>query len=113
MKTESKGKYNHFNDLGTHGTKVIIYNLWFTDDGEMDLNFESDVNDIQLAGALEMSKKSTLQALCQQHLANKLHYSLCVSLCFLLHHLMMHVKTYLTFFSFLLRHLRSTYPSHT
>ncbi|RZC89308.1 hypothetical protein C5167_029212 [Papaver somniferum] len=42
----------------------------------MKLNFESDVKDIQLAGAPEMSKKTTLQALCQQHLANKLHYSL-------------------------------------
>ncbi|RZC89354.1 hypothetical protein C5167_029257 [Papaver somniferum] len=54
-----------FNDLGTHGTNVIIYNLWFTDDGEMKLNFESYVKDIQLAGAPEMSKKANLQALCQ------------------------------------------------
>ncbi|KAI3875883.1 hypothetical protein MKW92_042057, partial [Papaver armeniacum] len=37
-----------FNDLGTHGTKVIIYNLWFTEDGEIELNFESDVKDINL-----------------------------------------------------------------
>ncbi|KAI3889027.1 hypothetical protein MKX03_012460, partial [Papaver bracteatum] len=65
-----------FNDLGTHSTKVIIYNFWFTDDGEMELNFESDVKDIQLPGAPEVSNKASLKALCQQHLANKLHYSL-------------------------------------
>ncbi|KAI3919455.1 hypothetical protein MKW98_030166 [Papaver atlanticum] len=65
-----------FNDLGTHGTKVIIYNLWFTDDGEMELNFESDGKDIQLPGAPEVSNKASSKALCQQHLANKLHYSL-------------------------------------
>ncbi|KAI3899891.1 hypothetical protein MKW92_039923 [Papaver armeniacum] len=66
----------YFNDIGKHGTKIIIYNLWFTDDGEMELDFESNVKDIQLPGAPKISKKASLKALCQQHLANKLRYSL-------------------------------------
>ncbi|KAI3959257.1 hypothetical protein MKW92_014636 [Papaver armeniacum] len=70
------GLLNQFNDIGKHGTKIIIYNLWFTDDGEMELDFESNVKDIQLPGAPKISKKASLKALCQQHLANKLRYSL-------------------------------------
>ncbi|RZC93702.1 hypothetical protein C5167_016334, partial [Papaver somniferum] len=70
-----------FNDLGTHGTKVIIYNLWFADDGKWNLilsqmeRFVYDV-DIQLPGAPVVSNKGSSKALSQQHLANKLHYSL-------------------------------------
>ncbi|MCL7049651.1 hypothetical protein MKW94_008329, partial [Papaver nudicaule] len=65
-----------FDDIGQHGTKVIIYNLWFTDDGEMELDFESDAEDIQLPGAPKVSKKGSLRAIGQQHIANQLHYSL-------------------------------------
>ncbi|MCL7050030.1 hypothetical protein MKW94_017571, partial [Papaver nudicaule] len=42
----------------------------------MELDFESDVKDIILAGAPKVSKKDVLKALCQQHLANKFRYSL-------------------------------------
>lgn len=31
-----------FDDIGSHGTKIIIYNLWFGDDGNTELDFESD-----------------------------------------------------------------------
>ena len=31
-----------FNDIGHHGTKVIVFNLWYNDDGDMELDFESD-----------------------------------------------------------------------
>lgn len=31
-----------FDDIGSHGTKVIIYNLWFNDDGHAELDFDSD-----------------------------------------------------------------------
>uniref|UniRef100_A0A803L8J7 Morc S5 domain-containing protein n=1 Tax=Chenopodium quinoa TaxID=63459 RepID=A0A803L8J7_CHEQI len=31
-----------FVDIGSHGTKVIIYNLWFADDGKLELDFDSD-----------------------------------------------------------------------
>ena len=31
-----------FDDIGEHGTKVIVFNLWFNDDGDMELDFNSD-----------------------------------------------------------------------
>ncbi|KAG1347026.1 hypothetical protein COCNU_06G008550 [Cocos nucifera] len=31
-----------FDDVGHHGTKIIVYNLWLNDDGLMELDFESD-----------------------------------------------------------------------
>lgn len=59
-----------FDDIGSHGTKVIVYNLWLNDDGEMELDFESDKEDIQLRG------EPTDKQLSQQHIANRLRYSL-------------------------------------
>ncbi|CAM6077560.1 unnamed protein product [Sphagnum tenellum] len=37
-----------FNDIGWHGTKVIVFNLWLNDDGILELDFDSDEHDIQL-----------------------------------------------------------------
>lgn len=31
-----------FDDLGWHGTKVIVFNLWLNDDGILELDFDSD-----------------------------------------------------------------------
>lgn len=31
-----------FEDIGLHGTKVLIYNLWMNDDGLLELDFEDD-----------------------------------------------------------------------
>jgi len=28
--------------MGSHGTKVIVYNLWFTDDGNLEFDLQSD-----------------------------------------------------------------------
>ncbi|KAG0474819.1 hypothetical protein HPP92_014505 [Vanilla planifolia] len=37
-----------FDDVGSHGSKVIIYNLWMNDDGLLELDFDSDDEDICL-----------------------------------------------------------------
>ncbi|XP_010432184.1 PREDICTED: protein MICRORCHIDIA 1 [Camelina sativa] len=37
-----------FEDIGTHGTKVVIYNLWLNDEGIYELSFDDDDEDIQL-----------------------------------------------------------------
>ncbi|KFK30261.1 hypothetical protein AALP_AA7G238200 [Arabis alpina] len=37
-----------FEDIGTHGTKVIIYNLWLNDEGIYELSFDDDDADIRL-----------------------------------------------------------------
>lgn len=31
-----------FDDIGSRGTKVIIYNLWLNDDGIVELDFDTD-----------------------------------------------------------------------
>lgn len=31
-----------FDDIGPHGMRIIIYNLWHNDDGKMELDFDSD-----------------------------------------------------------------------
>lgn len=66
-----------FDDIGDHGTKIIIYNLWMNDDGELELDFETDKQDIQVKGASKLDKSDTLQKqLTNQHIANRLRFSL-------------------------------------
>ncbi|GER43077.1 histidine kinase [Striga asiatica] len=67
----------HCDDIGPHGTKIIVYNLWQNDEGKLELDFESDKEDIRLSGkdnvtARGASRKDTNE----NHLANRLHYSL-------------------------------------
>lgn len=33
---------SQFDDIGPHGTKIVIYNLWLNDDGDLELDFSSD-----------------------------------------------------------------------
>uniref|UniRef100_A0A251VFT8 Putative histidine kinase-like ATPase, C-terminal domain-containing protein n=2 Tax=Helianthus annuus TaxID=4232 RepID=A0A251VFT8_HELAN len=66
-----------FDDIGEHGTKIIIYNLWLNDDGNMELDFESDIEDIRLALVEKTrAKDGSKQAITDNHLANRLQYSL-------------------------------------
>ncbi|KAK8694669.1 hypothetical protein V6N13_072216 [Hibiscus sabdariffa] len=37
-----------FDDIGPHGTKIIIYNLWLNDEGIYELAFDDDDEDIRL-----------------------------------------------------------------
>ncbi|KAK9278507.1 hypothetical protein L1049_028074 [Liquidambar formosana] len=68
-----------FDDIGYHGTKVIIYNLWLNDDGNVELDFETDAEDIHIGGE---TKKIHAHAkkISEQHIANRFHYSLRVYL---------------------------------
>ncbi|KAG1342873.1 protein MICRORCHIDIA 6 [Cocos nucifera] len=36
------GLLKQFSDLGHHGTKIIVFNLWLNDHGDMELDFDSD-----------------------------------------------------------------------
>ncbi|XP_044487407.1 protein MICRORCHIDIA 6-like isoform X3 [Mangifera indica] len=65
-----------FDDIGPHGTKIIIYNLWFSDDGNTELDFDSDPEDIQINVGIISKKKS----ITEQHIASRFHYSLRVYL---------------------------------
>ncbi|KAF3647161.1 putative peptide/nitrate transporter-like [Capsicum annuum] len=40
--TEDMTLDRKFDDIGDHGTKIIIYNLWLNDEGKMELDFQSD-----------------------------------------------------------------------
>ncbi|KAJ8753618.1 hypothetical protein K2173_022859 [Erythroxylum novogranatense] len=66
-----------FDDIGSQGTKVIIYNLWLSDDGNMELDFDTDPADIRISG--DIKKVEALPAwrkMNEEHIANRLHYSL-------------------------------------
>ncbi|KAG8644062.1 protein MICRORCHIDIA 6 isoform X2 [Manihot esculenta] len=66
-----------FDDIGSRGTKVIIYNLWLNDDGIVELDFDTDPEDIRIGG--DIKKVDTIPAwrtVNEQHIANRLHYSL-------------------------------------
>ncbi|XP_061339299.1 protein MICRORCHIDIA 6-like isoform X2 [Gastrolobium bilobum] len=70
-----------FEDIGPHGTKVIIYNLWFDDDGCLEMDFDKDPKDIRIAG--DIKKIDTVPAwkrVNEQHIANQFRYSLRVYL---------------------------------
>nr|XP_043637700.1 protein MICRORCHIDIA 6-like [Erigeron canadensis]XP_043637701.1 protein MICRORCHIDIA 6-like [Erigeron canadensis] len=66
-----------FEHLGSHGTKVIIYNLWLNDEGKMELDFDSDPEDIRIGwDGSSKAKNNSRKAINEDHLANKLQYSL-------------------------------------
>ncbi|XP_072998721.1 protein MICRORCHIDIA 6-like isoform X2 [Typha latifolia] len=66
-----------FNDIGYHGTKIIVFNLWLSDTGELELDFTSDVEDIVIRGAPQFAKTCTgVKTLNQKHIANRFRYSL-------------------------------------
>jgi hypothetical protein len=31
-----------FKDIGPHGTKIIVFNLWSNDDGDLELDFDTN-----------------------------------------------------------------------
>ncbi|KAI5417027.1 protein MICRORCHIDIA 6 isoform X2 [Lathyrus oleraceus] len=66
-----------FDDIENHGTKVIIFNLWLNDDGKLELDFDTDPEDIRIAGDIKKIDTSLARKrVNEQHLANRLHYSL-------------------------------------
>ncbi|CAJ1975114.1 unnamed protein product [Sphenostylis stenocarpa] len=71
-----------FDDIGSHGTKVIIYNLWCNDDGNLELDFDTDSTvDIRIAG--DVKQIDTIKAwksINEEHIANRFRYSLQVYL---------------------------------
>ncbi|XP_020974162.1 protein MICRORCHIDIA 6 isoform X2 [Arachis ipaensis] len=66
-----------FNDVGFHGTKVIIYNLWLNDDGNLELDFDTDPEDIRIAG--DVRKIDTIPAwreANEKHIAHRFRFCL-------------------------------------
>ncbi|KAK8546517.1 hypothetical protein V6N12_027297 [Hibiscus sabdariffa] len=70
-----------FDDIGSHGTKIIIYNLWLNNCGNSELDFDSDEKDILIRG--DTTKVDTLparKAVNEQHIARRFCHSLRVYL---------------------------------
>ncbi|KAK6125701.1 hypothetical protein DH2020_040551 [Rehmannia glutinosa] len=64
-----------FNNIGSHGTKIIIYNLWMNDEGIYELNFDDDDEDIRLrdeANHGNVSKASKRVLELQSHLSYRM-----------------------------------------
>uniref|UniRef100_A0A0D9XRV2 Morc S5 domain-containing protein n=1 Tax=Leersia perrieri TaxID=77586 RepID=A0A0D9XRV2_9ORYZ len=67
----------NFCDIGPHGTKIVIFKLWLNDDGDLELDFNSDEKDILISGVLKPAETSnTAKTMNGRHLANQLRYSL-------------------------------------
>ncbi|KAI3737333.1 hypothetical protein L2E82_27331 [Cichorium intybus] len=66
-----------FDNVGSHGTKVIIYNLWLDNDGNVELDFDLDPEDIRIEWeGKSNAKDDSLKAKSENHIANCHKYSL-------------------------------------
>ncbi|XP_022136619.1 protein MICRORCHIDIA 2-like isoform X2 [Momordica charantia] len=68
-----------FEDIGRHGTKVILFNLWLNDEGIYELNFDDDDEDIRLRdeanqGGLKKLRKNVAEL--RSHISYRIRYSL-------------------------------------
>ncbi|CAH2036892.1 unnamed protein product [Thlaspi arvense] len=66
----------YFDDVGSHGTKVIIYNMWLNSDAKLELDFHSVAEDILIEGNI----KKTACKIMNDHIATRFSYSLRVYL---------------------------------
>ncbi|XP_052197865.1 protein MICRORCHIDIA 6-like isoform X2 [Diospyros lotus] len=70
-----------FDDIGYHGTKIVIYNLWLNEDGDMELDFDFDVEDIRVKADPKLLQTGCYpNPVSDQHIANLYRYSLRVYL---------------------------------
>ncbi|KAK3165707.1 hypothetical protein QOZ80_1AG0036680 [Eleusine coracana subsp. coracana] len=66
-----------FTDIGPHGTKIIVFNLWSNDDGNLELDFDTNPEDIMIRGAPNPEEiNNSVKRVNENHLANRLRYSL-------------------------------------
>ncbi|GKC08787.1 hypothetical protein Tco_1000397, partial [Tanacetum coccineum] len=66
-----------FETVGSNGTRVVIYNLWQHEDGNVDLDFESGPEDICITwDGKGTQKEGSRKAASEQHIANRLRFSL-------------------------------------
>ncbi|XP_015889908.2 protein MICRORCHIDIA 2 [Ziziphus jujuba] len=66
-----------FEDIGAHGTKVIVYNLWLNDEGIYELSFDDDEEDIRLRDEASHATESNKRL---SELRSHISYRLCYSL---------------------------------
>ncbi|XP_021733589.1 protein MICRORCHIDIA 6-like isoform X1 [Chenopodium quinoa] len=69
-----------FDDIGSHGTKVVVFNLWFTDDETLEFEFDSDPQDICLQGSDDCKNIKMKNSTIEEHIGIRYHHSLRVYL---------------------------------
>ncbi|XP_024364057.1 protein MICRORCHIDIA 7 isoform X2 [Physcomitrium patens] len=62
--------FDQFAGMKDHGTKIVLYNLWEDDQGQLELDFDTDPYDIQIRGANRDEKKIQMA----QRFPNSSHY---------------------------------------
>lgn len=68
---------SQFRDIGDHGTKIIIYNLWLNEEGKTELDFDSDPEDIRLRNYTNNNmEKGARLSVTDDHLCNRLRFSM-------------------------------------
>ncbi|VAI85794.1 unnamed protein product [Triticum turgidum subsp. durum] len=68
---------NQFEDMGCHGTKIVVSKLWLNDADEMELDFTTDDEDIMMSGAPKIpEERAKVKRLNHMHIANRFRYSL-------------------------------------
>ncbi|KAL5699776.1 ATPase morc2 [Ranunculus cassubicifolius] len=66
-----------FKDIGPHGTKIIVYNLWLNDDGLLELDFDCDEEDIRLRDEINREKSlKKFEELIESHISYHIRFSL-------------------------------------
>ncbi|CAN7108345.1 unnamed protein product [Brassica rapa subsp. narinosa] len=67
-----------FEDIGTHGTKVMIYNLWLNDEGVYELSFDDEDEDIRLRDENALTRKGVVAVTLElrSHISYRFRYSL-------------------------------------
>ncbi|XP_045826939.1 protein MICRORCHIDIA 6-like [Trifolium pratense] len=81
--SSEKDLLKQFDNMGSHGTKVIVYNLWFNDEGITELDFDTDPKDIRIAWDIKkLGTKPAWKRIQEEHIAERFRYSLrVVGLC--------------------------------
>lgn len=52
--------FDQFVGMKDHGTKIVLYNLWEDDQGQLELDFQTDPCDIEIRGANRDEKKISM-----------------------------------------------------
>lgn len=67
-----------FEDIGTHGTKVMIYNLWLNDEGVYELSFDDEDEDIRLRDENALTRKGVVAVTLElrSHISYRFRHSL-------------------------------------
>ncbi|KAF5176207.1 Morc family cw-type zinc finger protein [Thalictrum thalictroides] len=75
--TSDQELMQQFEDIGPHGTKIIVYNLWLNDDGLLELDFDHDEEDIRLRDEVNLDKSlKKRDRLLESHISYQIRFSL-------------------------------------